>query len=91
MLWDWSRVRARLVPSLAGKHEGWEAVERNGHPALMKAVQSLLSSYSSSSSLSPPPSPSSSSSPHTHPQETNHPKALENESSEATFGRLRHR
>lgn len=26
MRWDWSKVKAHLVPSIAGKHEGWPAV-----------------------------------------------------------------
>jgi tyrosyl-DNA phosphodiesterase-1 len=39
--WDFSKVAARLVPSLAGKHEGWPAVIRTGHTALMKAVRDL--------------------------------------------------
>ncbi|THH07200.1 hypothetical protein EW145_g3542, partial [Phellinidium pouzarii] len=41
MRWDWTKVRVKLVASLAGKHEGWDEVERTGHPALMKAVQEL--------------------------------------------------
>lgn len=41
MNWDWSKVNVRLVASLAGKHEGWDQVLRTGHPALMRAVQSL--------------------------------------------------
>ena len=23
MRWDWSKVKAHLIPSIAGKHEGW--------------------------------------------------------------------
>lgn len=34
-------MNVRLVASLAGKHEGWDQVLRTGHPALMRAVQSL--------------------------------------------------
>lgn len=41
MRWDWSKVKAKLVASLAGKHEGWKEVMYTGHPALMKAVQDL--------------------------------------------------
>ncbi|KAI0310622.1 tyrosyl-DNA phosphodiesterase-domain-containing protein [Amylostereum chailletii] len=36
--WDFSRVKAKLVSSIAGKHEGWPRVLKNGHAALMKAV-----------------------------------------------------
>jgi tyrosyl-DNA phosphodiesterase-1 len=39
--WDFSRVRPALVPSLAGKHEGWPAVLKSGHTALMRAVSRL--------------------------------------------------
>ncbi|KAF9461346.1 tyrosyl-DNA phosphodiesterase-domain-containing protein [Collybia nuda] len=35
MFWDWSKVKAHLVPSIAGKHEGWPAVVKTGHPRLM--------------------------------------------------------
>lgn len=41
MRWDWSKVKAKLVASQAGKHEGWEKAMYTGHPALMKAVQDL--------------------------------------------------
>ncbi|KAL5520516.1 hypothetical protein ACEPAG_9740 [Sanghuangporus baumii] len=41
MRWDWSKVRVKLVASIAGRHEGWEQVSKTGHPALMKAVQDL--------------------------------------------------
>ncbi|KAL5525069.1 hypothetical protein ACEPAF_8938 [Sanghuangporus sanghuang] len=41
MRWDWSKVRVKLVASIAGRHEGWEHVSKTGHPALMKAVQEL--------------------------------------------------
>ncbi|KAF8587152.1 phospholipase D/nuclease [Ramaria rubella] len=37
--WDFSKVRAQLVPSLAGKHEGWPSVLRNGHLRLMRVVR----------------------------------------------------
>lgn len=39
--WDFSRVRPALVPSLAGKHEGWPTVLKSGHTALMRAVNRL--------------------------------------------------
>lgn len=34
-------MKAKLVASLPGKHEGWDKVERTGHPALMTAVRGL--------------------------------------------------
>ncbi|CAL1698599.1 unnamed protein product [Somion occarium] len=37
--WDFSKVKIHLVPSLAGKHEGWPKVLQSGHVALMKAVR----------------------------------------------------
>ncbi|CCO34571.1 tyrosyl-DNA phosphodiesterase 1 [Rhizoctonia solani AG-1 IB] len=39
--WDWSRVTAHLVPSIAGKHAGWPSVLKVGHVALMKAVRDM--------------------------------------------------
>ncbi|KAL0058705.1 hypothetical protein AAF712_014616 [Marasmius tenuissimus] len=39
--WDWSKVRVHLVPSIAGRHEGWPNVILNGHTRLMKAVLEL--------------------------------------------------
>ncbi|CAE6457552.1 unnamed protein product [Rhizoctonia solani] len=39
--WDWSRVTAHLVPSVAGKHAGWPSVLNVGHVALMKAVRDM--------------------------------------------------
>ncbi|KAF8498085.1 phospholipase D/nuclease [Russula emetica] len=39
--WDFSRVRTTLIPSVAGKHEGWPAVIKSGHTALMRAVSRL--------------------------------------------------
>ncbi|EIN05149.1 phospholipase D/nuclease, partial [Punctularia strigosozonata HHB-11173 SS5] len=39
--WDFSKVKAHLVASVAGKHEGWPEVIRNGHTALMKAVRDM--------------------------------------------------
>ncbi|KIJ04605.1 hypothetical protein PAXINDRAFT_22102 [Paxillus involutus ATCC 200175] len=39
--WDFSKVRVKLIPSIAGKHEGWPAVIQTGHVRLMKAVRDL--------------------------------------------------
>ena len=39
MKWDWSKVKVKLVPSIAGKHEGWPNVILTGHTRLMKAVR----------------------------------------------------
>ncbi|KAF8202034.1 hypothetical protein K438DRAFT_2015408 [Mycena galopus ATCC 62051] len=42
--WDWRKVRAALVPSVAGRWEGWtgeEGVLWTGQPRLMRAVQGL--------------------------------------------------
>jgi len=39
--WDWSNVKAQLVPSIAGRHEGWPSVIQTGHPRLMSAVRKL--------------------------------------------------
>ncbi|KAJ1299263.1 hypothetical protein OPQ81_002217 [Rhizoctonia solani] len=39
--WDWSRVTAHLVASIAGKHSGWPDVLGVGHVALMKAVRDI--------------------------------------------------
>ncbi|KAF8841337.1 phospholipase D/nuclease [Paxillus ammoniavirescens] len=39
--WDFSKVRVKLIPSIAGKHEGWPAVIQTGHTRLMKAVRDL--------------------------------------------------
>ncbi|KAN0079823.1 Tyrosyl-DNA phosphodiesterase domain containing protein [Tylopilus felleus] len=39
--WDFSKVHVKLVPSIAGKHEGWPAVIQTGHTRLMKAVRDL--------------------------------------------------
>ncbi|GJE97021.1 tyrosyl-DNA phosphodiesterase [Phanerochaete sordida] len=41
MKWDFSKVKVALIPSLAGKHEGWPKVILTGHPGLMKALQYL--------------------------------------------------
>ncbi|KAJ6621511.1 tyrosyl-DNA phosphodiesterase I [Mycena sp. CBHHK59/15] len=40
-LWDWSRVKAELVPSIAGKWEGWKQIKMTGHPRLMRAIETL--------------------------------------------------
>ncbi|KXN83273.1 Tyrosyl-DNA phosphodiesterase 1, partial [Leucoagaricus sp. SymC.cos] len=40
-LWNWSKVTAHLVPSIAGKHEGWPNVTKTGHPRLMMAVRKI--------------------------------------------------
>ncbi|KAI0633159.1 phospholipase D/nuclease [Trametes polyzona] len=39
--WDFSRVKAALVPSISGKHEGWPKVILSGHTRLMKALIDL--------------------------------------------------
>ncbi|KAG2005546.1 hypothetical protein CC2G_001942 [Coprinopsis cinerea AmutBmut pab1-1] len=39
--WDWSKVKAHLVPSIAGKHEGWPSVIKTGHPRLMAVVRKM--------------------------------------------------
>ncbi|KAI0743057.1 tyrosyl-DNA phosphodiesterase-domain-containing protein [Daedaleopsis nitida] len=36
--WDFSKVKAALIPSIAGKHEGWPKVILTGHTRLMKAL-----------------------------------------------------
>ena len=41
MRWDWSKVKVKLVASIAGKHDGWEQVLKIGHLALMRAIQDL--------------------------------------------------
>ncbi|KAF7345485.1 hypothetical protein MVEN_01567000 [Mycena venus] len=40
-LWDWSSVTAELVPSIAGKYEGWKKIKTTGHPRLMRALETL--------------------------------------------------
>ncbi|ETW80095.1 hypothetical protein HETIRDRAFT_459808 [Heterobasidion irregulare TC 32-1] len=40
-VYDFTRVHAKLVPSVAGKHEGWPNVIRTGHTALMKALREI--------------------------------------------------
>ncbi|KAK7007425.1 tyrosyl-DNA phosphodiesterase-domain-containing protein [Favolaschia claudopus] len=39
--WDWSRVTAQLVASIAGKYEGWSRIKTTGHPRLMQALDAL--------------------------------------------------
>ncbi|KAI6160265.1 hypothetical protein EDD17DRAFT_1834005 [Pisolithus thermaeus] len=39
--WDWSKVKVKLIPSIAGRHEGWPRVLQSGHPRLMKALRDL--------------------------------------------------
>ncbi|EKM52233.1 uncharacterized protein PHACADRAFT_148739 [Phanerochaete carnosa HHB-10118-sp] len=41
MKWDFSKIKVALIPSLAGKHEGWPKVIQTGHTALMKALQDM--------------------------------------------------
>ncbi|KAF5376628.1 hypothetical protein D9615_007854 [Tricholomella constricta] len=41
MLWDWSNVKVHLVPSIAGRHEGWPSVIKTGHPKLMQVVRNM--------------------------------------------------
>ncbi|KAJ6485522.1 tyrosyl-DNA phosphodiesterase-domain-containing protein [Mycena sanguinolenta] len=40
-LWNWSSVKAELVPSIAGKYEGWKKIKTTGHPRLMCTLQTL--------------------------------------------------
>ncbi|OBZ74283.1 putative tyrosyl-DNA phosphodiesterase [Grifola frondosa] len=39
--WDFTKVKVHLVPSIAGKHEGWPKVILSGHTALMRAVRDM--------------------------------------------------
>ncbi|TFY75145.1 hypothetical protein EWM64_g8867 [Hericium alpestre] len=39
--YDFSRVKARLIVSIVGKHESWPSVLGVGHMALMKAVREI--------------------------------------------------
>ncbi|KAK0490374.1 tyrosyl-DNA phosphodiesterase-domain-containing protein [Armillaria novae-zelandiae] len=39
--WDFGKVRVLLVPSLAGKHDGWPEVTLTGHTRLMMAIRNL--------------------------------------------------
>ncbi|KAG8849219.1 hypothetical protein FRB91_010158 [Serendipita sp. 411] len=36
--WSFSKATVKLIPSMAGKYEGWHQVLRQGHTALMKAI-----------------------------------------------------
>ncbi|KAJ7743753.1 hypothetical protein B0H14DRAFT_2987283 [Mycena olivaceomarginata] len=40
-LWDWSGVTTELVPSIAGKYEGWNKIKTTGHPRLMCSLEKL--------------------------------------------------
>ncbi|KAI0944736.1 hypothetical protein AcW1_002374 [Taiwanofungus camphoratus] len=39
--WDFSKIKVHLVPSIAGKHEGWPKVILAGHTALMKVLKDM--------------------------------------------------
>ncbi|KAK0448032.1 tyrosyl-DNA phosphodiesterase-domain-containing protein [Armillaria borealis] len=39
--WDFGKVKVHLVPSLAGKHDGWPEVTLTGHTRLMMAIRNL--------------------------------------------------
>ncbi|KAK0231472.1 tyrosyl-DNA phosphodiesterase-domain-containing protein [Armillaria fumosa] len=39
--WDFGKVKVLLVPSLAGKHDGWSEVTLTGHTRLMMAIRNL--------------------------------------------------
>ncbi|KIY46453.1 phospholipase D/nuclease [Fistulina hepatica ATCC 64428] len=39
--WEFSAVKAHLVPSIVGKHTDWPNVIQTGHPRLMKAVRDM--------------------------------------------------
>ncbi|KAK0205913.1 tyrosyl-DNA phosphodiesterase-domain-containing protein [Desarmillaria ectypa] len=39
--WDFGKVKVYLVPSLAGKHDGWPEVTLTGHTRLMMAIRNL--------------------------------------------------
>ncbi|TCD60766.1 hypothetical protein EIP91_009535 [Steccherinum ochraceum] len=39
--WDFSKAKVYLIPSFAGRHEGWPKVIQTGHPSLMKAVREM--------------------------------------------------
>ncbi|KAG1744560.1 tyrosyl-DNA phosphodiesterase-domain-containing protein [Suillus paluster] len=39
--WDWSKVKVKLVPSIAGKHEGWPNLILTGHTRLMKVIRDM--------------------------------------------------
>ncbi|KAJ7330426.1 tyrosyl-DNA phosphodiesterase-domain-containing protein [Mycena albidolilacea] len=50
-LWDWSGVTAELVPSIAGKYEGWNKIKTTGHPRLMCSLEKLGLATSKTHSL----------------------------------------
>ncbi|KZT61887.1 phospholipase D/nuclease [Calocera cornea HHB12733] len=39
--WDWSKVKARLVASVAGNYEGWYNVRMYGHPRLAAVIRDI--------------------------------------------------
>ncbi|KAJ3828366.1 tyrosyl-DNA phosphodiesterase-domain-containing protein [Lentinula raphanica] len=39
--WDWSNVKVKLVPSIAGRHEEWPKVILTGHTRLMMVLRDL--------------------------------------------------
>ncbi|KAG6828194.1 hypothetical protein H0H92_008813 [Tricholoma furcatifolium] len=41
MRWDWANVKVHLIPSIAGKHEGWPDVIKTGHPRIMQVVRNM--------------------------------------------------
>ncbi|KAJ8494567.1 hypothetical protein ONZ45_g13197 [Pleurotus djamor] len=49
--WDWSKVKVHLVPSIAGKHEGWPSVVHTGHPRLMMAIRKMGLSLTGKSNM----------------------------------------
>ncbi|KIM27072.1 hypothetical protein M408DRAFT_330219 [Serendipita vermifera MAFF 305830] len=36
--WAFGRAKVKLIPSMAGKHQGWDQVLKQGHVALMKGI-----------------------------------------------------
>ncbi|PVG00678.1 phospholipase D/nuclease [Serendipita vermifera] len=36
--WSFEKVKVKLIPSMAGKYEGWDQVLKQGHVSLMKAI-----------------------------------------------------
>jgi len=39
--WDWSKVRAKLVASIAGNYDGWYNVRMYGHPRLAAVIRDI--------------------------------------------------
>ncbi|KZO92068.1 phospholipase D/nuclease [Calocera viscosa TUFC12733] len=39
--WDWSKVKAKLVASVAGNYEGWYNVRMYGHPRLAAVIRDI--------------------------------------------------